>query len=425
MNIHTVEFSHILETGDLENLHYFLSHTAFVISHKSEKVKTLLEVLWYLPLNSPIIIVSNCPESERDNLRNELKLQLAHHQSIYLVHQKDETIARLFETYGVYHILGKDGKVVDGKGEGMYIGTLCAYQLSYPRWIIFYDADNFVPSSLLEYTLAMSRLFMATPFPALVPERETISTVMLGAAKHLDVDSPNIGYCSCGCGVMLSAAKHLDADLHNVRICWSSKPDLNNGQLDTRIMGRCTMVVSPLFNDLLERWFGIRDFVISSSNAGEQGMTVSTATSLRFSSGFSVETFQLLDLLFHAYRRKGSVDGIILQQYLAKSPHFHEKKGDEHIKKMIEESLGSFFHFKESLPHIVKRQLRLVYHELCLDLVIPALYPPLQALPLERIDRFMDRYSLFAQTDCQAEQCHPERSEGSRETHCQDILLVE
>jgi mannosyl-3-phosphoglycerate synthase len=377
VNIDTVQFSHILETSDLQNLHFFLSHTAFVISHKSEKVKTLREVLWYLPLNSPIIIVTNCQESEREDLTNKLKLELAHHQRIYLVHQKEETIARLFEAYGVYHILGKDGKVIDGKGEGMYIGTLCAYQLGYPRWLIFYDADNFVPSALLEYTLAMSRLFMSTPFHTLAPERDTTNNVML------------------------SAAKHLEANLHNVRICWSSKPELNNGDLDTRIMGRCTRVVSPLFNDLIEGWFGIRDNAISSSNAGEQGMTVNTAISLRFSTGFSIETFQLLDLLFHAHKRKGSAEGIILQQYLSKSPHFHEKKGDEHIKKMIEQSLGSFFHFKHWLPYNVKRQLRKVYSELCLDLVIPTLYPPLQDLPLKRIERFMDRYSLFAEADCQ------------------------
>ena len=130
-------------------------------------------------------------------------------------------------------------------------------------------------------------------------------------------------------------------------------------------------------------------------------MTVKTAISLRFSSGFSVETFQLLDLLFHAHKRNGSAEGIILQQYLSKSPHFHEKKGDEHIKKMIEQSLGSFFHFEDSLPDSVKRQLWMVYNELCLDLVIPSLYPPLQDLPLKRIERFMDRYSLFAETDCQ------------------------
>ena len=376
MNIDTVQFSHILETGDLPNLHSFLSRTAFVISHKSEKVKTLREVLWYLPLNSPIIIVTNCQESEKEDLMNELKLELAHHQKIYLVHQKEETIARLFETYGVCHILGQDGKVIDGKGEGMYIGTLCAYQLGYPRWIVFYDADNFVPSSLLEYTLAMSRLFMSTSYSELASERDTII-------------------------IRRQAGMHVGADLHNVRICWSSKPELQNVSQDARVMGRCTRVVSPLFNELLEGWFGMRDYEISSSNAGEQGMTVKTALSLRFSSGFSVETLQLIDLLFQAYKRKGSAEGILLQQYLSKSPHFHEKKGDEHIKKMIEESLGSFFHFEESLPDNVKRQLHIVYDELCLDTVIPSLYPPLQDVQLKRIERFMDQYSLFAEADYQ------------------------
>ena len=299
MNIDTVQFSHILETGDLQNLHFFLSRTAFVISHKDEKVKTLREVLWYLPLNSPIIIVTNCQESEKENLKQELKLELAHHQKIFLVHQKDETIAHLFETYGVCQILGKDGKVIDGKGEGMYIGTLCAYQLGYPRWIIFYDADNFVPSALLEYTLAMSKLFMPAPYSELDSERDTASDVMLSAVKHLDseYDTTTNGvmlsaanYIESEHGitnnVMLSAAKHLDVDLHNVRICWSSKPELKNGHLDTRIMGRCTRVVSPLFNELLEGWFGKRGNEISSSNAGEQGMSIKTALSLRFSSGF-------------------------------------------------------------------------------------------------------------------------------------------
>jgi mannosyl-3-phosphoglycerate synthase len=304
-------------------------------------------------------------------------MQMAHHHSLYLVHQKEETIAHLFKANGVYQILGEDGKVIDGKGEGMYIGTLCAYQLNHLRWLIFHDADNFVPSALLEYTLAMSKLFMSAPFPALPAKHETISTFML------------------------SPAQHLEADLHNVRICWSSKPELNKGNFESRIMGRCTTVVSPLFNHLLEGWFGISNYVVSSSNAGEQGMTVKTAISLRFSSGFSVETFQLLDLLFSAYKRNGFTEGIILQQYLSRSPHFHEKKGDEHIKKMIEASLGSFYHFEESLPDNVKHQLCMVYHELCLDLVIPALYPPLQDLPLTRIERFMDQFSLFAGAECQ------------------------
>ena len=68
---------------------------------------------------------------------------------------------------------------------------------------------------------------------------------------------------------------------------------------------------------------------------------------------------------------------------------------------MIEESLGSFFHFEEALPDNVKRQLRLVYDELHLNFVVPKLYPPLQDLRIKRIERFMDQYSLCAEADYQ------------------------
>ena len=376
MDIHSVQFTHILETSDLERLDYFLSRTAFVISHKSESIETLLRVLWYLPVNSTIIIVTNCPEMERDEIARELKRHLVHHKRTYLVHQKDEAIAQVFKECGVYHILDANGKVIDGKGEGMYIGALCAYQLGYPQWIIFYDADNFVPSALLEYTLAMSRLFMSAPFPTLCCECDTFI-------------------------VQRQTESEAAPELHNVRICWSSKPALDSEDWDARIVGRCTRVVSPLFNSLLEEWFGIHNHAICSSNAGEQGMTIKTAITLRFSSGFSVETFQLLDLLVNATGRKDIAERIILQQYLSKSPHFHEKKGDEHIKRMIEESLGGFLHFEAFLPDTVKWQLQEIYDEQRLKLVYPLVYPPIKDLPLERIETLMAQYRLSTDADCQ------------------------
>jgi len=376
VDIHSVQFTYILETSDLERLDYFLSRTAFVISHKSESIETLLRVLWYLPVNSTIIIVTNCPEMERDEIARELKRHLVHHKRTYLVHQKDEAIAQVFKECGVYHILDANGKVIDGKGEGMYIGALCAYQLGYPQWIIFYDADNFVPSALLEYTLAMSRLFMSAPFPTLCCECDTFI-------------------------VQRQTESEAAPELHNVRICWSSKPALDSEDWDARIVGRCTRVVSPLFNSLLEEWFGIHNHAICSSNAGEQGMTIKTAITLRFSSGFSVETFQLLDLLVNATGRKDIAERIILQQYLSKSPHFHEKKGDEHIKRMIEESLGGFFHFEAFLPDIVKWQLQEIYDEQRLKLVYPLVYPPIKDLPLERIETLMAQYRLSTDADCQ------------------------
>lgn len=369
MNIDTVRFSHLLEVNELNDLNYFLSHTAFVISHKSESLETLLSVLWYLPVNSPIIIVTNCPEEERQTIERGLREGLAEHKDTYLVHQKDELITTLLKNSGVLQIIGLDDKVVNGKGEGMYIGTMCAAQLGYTEWVIYYDADNFVPSALLEYTLAMSKLFMEA---------------RAGRAPTHDV---------------VSNERHLrergTPDLHDIRICWSSKPEFGKASQEQKLLGRCTRVVSPLFTSLFAGWFGIRDYPIISSNAGEQGMTMETAKTIRFSSGYSVETFQFLDLLYHASRWQNEPKSVTFQQYQSKSPHFHDKKDDAHIKKMIADSLGAFFLFSKVLPRNVRKHLQEVCHELDLDPRTPEVYPAINTLPLEQFGSFVDYYRLF------------------------------
>jgi mannosyl-3-phosphoglycerate synthase len=349
--IDTVRFSHILETDTLDDISYFLSRTAFVISHKSESAETLQGVLWYLPTNSPIIVVTNCPLAEMEQLKASLKESLVYHRKVYVVHQKDEAVARFFSASGVHHILGNDNRVIDGKGEGMYIGSLFAALLDYPRWIIFYDADNLVPCALLEYTLAMGRLFTASSTNSFYPESSPV-------------------------------------DLHNVRICWASKPEVRRGKLLYTPLGRCTAVVSPLFSSLLEGWFGMTDYPINSSNAGEQGLSMTTAKKLRFSSSYSIETFQFLELVSRAAGINGLSQNAVLQQYQSKSPHFHTKRDDKHVRKMIAQSLGCFFIFKDHLPYKTEQLLYQVCDKLRLDITYPLVYPAIEDLLLEQSDLF-------------------------------------
>src|ERR1700730_4110697 len=247
VNIGTVRLSHILETDEFVGLNYFLSHAAFVVCHKSESPETLLGVLWYLPVNSPIVVVTNCPQNELRKIKRSLEEHLLRHTRTYLVHQKDANMALFFRDRGVGHILGPDGMVVDGKGEGMYIGALCASLLGYPQWVIFFDADNLVPSALLEYTLAMGRLFLSAP---------------VTSHAHAGSDALVLG---------AGAEPGSDLALHNVRICWASKPNLGDRNLYERVLGRCTAVISPLMSSLIEDRFSIRDTTIFASNAGEQG----------------------------------------------------------------------------------------------------------------------------------------------------------
>jgi mannosyl-3-phosphoglycerate synthase len=359
VNIDTMRFSHLLEADGLYDLNQFLARTAFVIAHKNESLATLLSVIWYLPVSSPIIIVTNCAEIEKEKLERALTEQLAHHPHVYLIHQKDEAIARFFAEHNVHSILDASAKVVNGKGEGMYIGALIASLLGDPEWIVFYDADNFVPSALLEYTLAMSRLFMREHASSLVREGER-------------------------------------CDLHNVRICWSSKPTFGAGSISGGEMGRCTRVVSPLLTELISHWFGRQDCTIISSNAGEQGFTMEAVRTLRFSSGYSVETFLFLDLLSHALTVSNQPHSqrVILQQYQAQSPHFHEKGDDEHIKRMIADSLGGFYYFREQFSPRLRRQVQRTYREMELEFRLPTVYPSLRELMVERDEVFANQYRL-------------------------------
>jgi hypothetical protein len=94
---------------------------------------------------------------------------------------------------------------------------------------------------------------------------------------------------------------------------------------------------------------------------------------------------------------------------------------------MIEESLGSFWHYEAALPTNVKGHLQRVYDELELERVLPAVYPPLQTLPLKRFATLMQQYALGIPADY----IHPAIRERSTEkhvainVHAQDLLPTE
>ena len=370
MNVDTVTLSHMWASSHLSaGLSSLLSRAAFIICHKHESLEELSGVVWFLPADSPILVVSNCPDRQAfEEIKRELAEQLPNHTHIYLLHQKDRHIAQFFRERGVHQLLGADGLVANGKGEGMYIGTLGALLLGYPESVFFYDADNAAPSALVEYTLGCAHLFLSSQGTA---PRQTGSVALKNE---------------------VAGATHHQA-LHNVRISWASKHDLRQGVLTPeKVLGRCTRVISPIFDVLLRDRFGVRDASIVVSNAGEQAMTIETARALRFSSGFSVETFQLLDLLSLA---TASHPNVLLQQYRAKSRHFHDKKDDQHIQHMIAESLGCFFLFETLLSENVRSHLWRTIEEMKLPPVTyPRVYPALSELGVRADPMFMECYRL-------------------------------
>jgi hypothetical protein len=179
-----------------------------------------------------------------------------------------------------------------------------------------------------------------------------------------------------------------------ISIVHQHKPEVHGGSLNYKRFGRCTSVISPIFVSLLETWFGILDSPVISSNAGEQGMTMHTARTLRFSSGYSVETFQFVDFFFHAAGLRGPARKAQVHQYLAKSAHFHTKGDDEHIKRLIAESLGGLLTFREFLPQRVTEQLQHVCEDIGLEPIGPRIYPALQEVVSKGDETFLQPYKL-------------------------------
>lgn len=369
MEIQTLSLPSILETGRFDDVDYFVRRTAFVICHKSEPVETLLTVLRYLPADSAHIIVTNCAPGVYAELRYVLGERSPSRGATYLIHQKDERIARLFQESGVDNILDASGRVASGKGEGMYIGALAAALLGTPEWLVYFDADNHAPSALLEYVLAMGQVFTASTWE----------------------DALQYPFA-----VGREGATVLATPLHAVRVCWASKPRYDGVSFvpQPSVMGRCTQVIAPLCDELLRILQPAFDQRLLTPNAGEQGMTMATAAALRYSSGFSIETFHLLELLFARARGTYHAPRVLLQQYLSGGPHLHEKKDDGHIKSMIAESLGAFLAFEDSLPPATLAHVSQVADELGLQIPRPAVYPALNRLPLARYQGLVEQFLM-------------------------------
>jgi mannosyl-3-phosphoglycerate synthase len=79
---------------------------------------------------------------------------------------------------------------------------------------------------------------------------------------------------------------------------------------------------------------------------------------LTYSSSFSVETYEMVNLLEEfggivpTENQEAMDKGIEVMQVETRNPHFHEEKGDIHLKEMIDGSLGCIYHSKICHPKL-------------------------------------------------------------------------
>ncbi|HKI57973.1 MAG TPA: mannosyl-3-phosphoglycerate synthase [Trueperaceae bacterium] len=323
---------------------------AVIVPVRGERIKLLEGVLAGIPHACLVIVVSNSEREPIDRFPLELNAVLRYRRftgkRIVVVHQKDRAVGEGVAQGGLPELVGDDGRVKDGKAEGMAVATLLA-ALAGKRYIGFVDADNYFPGAVHEYV----REFAA----GLLARR---------------------------------------SDYAMVRINWHSKPKIVRDALFFAKLGRATVVTNRFLNALIGYYTGFETEVIRTGNAGEHAMTMDLALKLGYASGYATETRHFLDLLelFGSILENPARD--VLDQYVevfqieSRNPHLHDiAKGEAHIGEMMLASLG-VIHASPLCPRELREEIVLELRRrrlLARDAEPPApvLYPPLERLRLE------------------------------------------
>src|SRR3954454_9498429 len=316
-----------------------------VIPVKNEKLSILEGVLSGIPNECLIIIVSNSErtfDTDRYSMEVEMVKQYARFtdKRIMVIHQKDEGLGKIFKKVNYNSILDSKRKSVrNGKAEGMIIGILLAKMQS-KGYVGFIDSDNDFPGAVNEYVKIFATGFAMSKTP-----------------------------------------------YSNVRILWRSKPKIVDNKIRFPRWGRISQTSNKYLNALISSITGTESDIISTGNAGEHALSMPLAENLSYSSGYSVEPYEFINILekyggllppspspsTSALSPTASLSqshtpqvslkslvslssttnttaskstdaeimkkGVEIFQIESRDPHLHEEKGDEHLADMMEDSL--------------------------------------------------------------------------------------
>lgn len=293
-----------------------LKEMAIIIPVKNEKISLLEGVLSGIPNECSIIIVSNSQRAPVDRYAMEVEMIKQYacfsDKEIMTVHQMDENLVKVFQKLEYSSILDSNNQIRSGKAEGMIIGILMSKLLK-KKYVGFVDADNYFPGAINEYIKIFASGFAMTHTP-----------------------------------------------YTNVRICWHSKPKIVNNELQFPKWGRVSEHSNKYLNDLISFITGSERDIITTANAGEHAISMKLAEDLNFSSGYSVEPYELINMIEKygdtKFKDNSTIikKGIEIFQIETRNPHLHENKGNDHLTGMLEESLQAINNSKICTTELTK-----------------------------------------------------------------------
>ena len=341
---------------------------AIVIPTKGERLRLLEGVLSGIPHDCLTIIVSNSARQPVDRYKLEKEALQQFNRFVgrnaFILHQRDPVLSEVLRDVGYNSILGPDGMVRSGKAEGMVIGMLLA-KMAGKEYVGFIDADNYVPGAVNEYV----KIFAS--------------------------------------GIAMSQTSYL-----MTRISWIYKPKISETGLYFSKWGRVSEITNQQLNSLVSYYTGFETEVMRTGNSGEHCMSLKLAELLTYASGYAIEPYEIVNVLeefggiIPTVNQDAMDKGVEILQVETRNPHFHEDKGDDHLKEMVVGSLGSIYHSKICPPKIREKILEALRSKNMLEesqqqqqqeLPAPLKIEPFKDIDVRQLAKVLSKASTYAQ----------------------------
>jgi mannosyl-3-phosphoglycerate synthase len=340
---------------------------AIVIPTKGERLRLLEGVLSGIPHDCLTIIVSNSARQPVDRYKLEKEALQQFNRFVgrnaFILHQRDPVLSEVLRDVGYNSILDPDGMVRSGKAEGMVIGMLLA-KMAGKEYVGFIDADNYVPGAVNEYV----KIFAS--------------------------------------GIAMSQTPYV-----MTRISWIYKPKISETGLYFSKWGRVSEITNQQLNSLVSYYTGFETEVMRTGNSGEHCMSLKLAELLTYSSGYAIEPYEIVNVLeeFGGIIPTDNQDamdkGVEIMQVETRNPHFHEDKGDDHLKEMVVGSLGSIYHSKICPPKLREKILEALRSKNMLEesqqqqqeLPAPLKIEPFKDIDVRQFAKVLSKASTYAQ----------------------------
>ncbi|MDW0122154.1 MAG: mannosyl-3-phosphoglycerate synthase [Nitrososphaeraceae archaeon] len=340
---------------------------AIVIPTKGERLRLLEGVLSGIPHDCLTIIVSNSARQPVDRYKLEKEALQQFNRFVgrnaFILHQRDPVLSEVLRDVGYNSILGPDGMVRSGKAEGMVIGMLLA-KMAGKEYVGFIDADNYVPGAVNEYV----KIFAS--------------------------------------GIAMSQTPYV-----MTRISWIYKPKISETGLYFSKWGRVSEITNQQLNSLVSYYTGFETEVMRTGNSGEHCMSLKLAELLTYASGYAIEPYEIVNVLeefggiIPTVNQDAMDKGVEILQVETRNPHFHEDKGDDHLKEMVVGSLGSIYHSKICPPKIREKILEALRSKNMLEesqqqqqeLPAPLKIEPFKDIDVRQLAKVLSKASTYAQ----------------------------